>query len=119
LFQGLGHDREVLQPGDQYSTPKTPEGTASFNLTNRILMFLNILPMSLFDGAPTDADEYNLFFEDNFAPFISCLSTDDERIRQLTSTVARKLMVDGAAVLLQRSLEFGTNSFYRNLWRST
>lgn len=74
----------------------------------------------LFDGAPTDPDKYQLFFDENFASFVSCLSTtDDERIRYLISTVARKLMVDGSSILLQRSLELDRRSFPRNFWRSS
>jgi neurofibromin 1 len=104
---------------DQYVILKPLDTLVSMDLTYRILNLLSLRPMILFDGAPDDPAEYEMFFEENFASFVSCLTTSDERIRHLTSTVARKLMVDGSSILLSRSLHLGNNSFYGSFWRST
>ena len=85
----------------------------------RILIFLNLLPLTLFEGAPTGISEHDKFFEENFASFIACLDTDDERTRHLTSSIARKLMSDESVLLLRKSLESGSQDFQRNFWRST
>lgn len=85
----------------------------------RILIFLNLLPLTLFEGAPTDIGEHDEFFEEIFASFVSCLDTDDERTRHLTSSVARKLMSDESVSLLRKSLESGSQNFQKIFWRST
>jgi hypothetical protein len=109
----------VLQYDEHHALLKPHDTRSSLDLTYRILIFLTLLPLTLFDDAPINAEEYEVFFEENFASFVSCLTTDDDRIRYLTSIVARKLMVDGSATLLERSLELGQNGFSRNFWRST
>lgn len=89
----------------------------SVDLTYRILIFLNLVPLTLFEGAPID--EYDNFFEDVLASLVACLETDDERIRYLTSTIARKLMSDGSVFLLRRSLDSGAHLFRTKFWRSS
>jgi neurofibromin 1 len=88
-------------------------------LTYKILILLNLVPLSLFEGASSDIIEYDNFFEDILASLVACLETDDERIRFLTSTIARKLMSDGSAVLLRRSLDSSANNFRTKFWRSS
>jgi neurofibromin 1 len=88
-------------------------------LTYKILILLNLVPLTLFEGAPSDIIEYDNFFDDILASLVACLETDDERIRFLTSTIARKLMSDGSAVLLRRSLDSGANNFRTKFWRSS
>jgi neurofibromin 1 len=77
------------------------------------------VPLTLFEGAPNEIAEYDNFFEDVLASLVACLETDDERIRYLTSTIARKLMSDGSVFLLRRSLDSGANTFRTKFWRSS
>jgi neurofibromin 1 len=91
----------------------------SVDLTYRILIFLNLVPLTLFEGAPTEIVEYDSFFEDVLASLVACLETDDERIRYLSSTIARKLMSDGSVLLLRRSLDSGAHMFRAKFWRSS
>jgi neurofibromin 1 len=91
----------------------------STDLTYKILILLNLVPLTLFEGAPTDSIEYDHFFEDILASLVACLETDDERIRYLTSTIARKLMSDGSIFLLRRSLDSGAQNFRMKFWRSS
>jgi neurofibromin 1 len=88
-------------------------------LTYKILILLNLVPLILFEGAPTDIGEYDNFFEDVLASLVACLETDDERIRYLTSTIARKLMSDGSVFLLRRSVDSGARNFRAKFWRSS
>jgi neurofibromin 1 len=112
-------DRERSHSGDQHALLKAAEISSSSDLTYRILILLNLLPLTLFQGAPTDVSEHDKYFEENFAYFVACLDTDDERVRYLTGSVARKLMSDGSVFLLRKSLESGSQTFQRNFWRST
>lgn len=105
--------------GDQFAIPKLTEALPSTILTFKILVLLNLVPMTLFEGAPADSIEYDKFFEDVLASLVACLETDNERIRHLTSSLARKLMSDGSAVMLRRSLDSGANDFRAKFWTSS
>jgi len=82
-----------------------------------ILLFLDASPLTIFVGAPDNSAEWALFFEEVFKSFIEYLVTDDERIRYLTNSVARKIMTDGA--LGHNSQSAGSESFTKNFWKST
>jgi len=98
---------------------KAAEVLPSTDLTYKILILLNLVPLTLFEGTPTDTVEYDNFFEDVLASLVACLETDDERIRYLTSIIARKLMSDGSVFLLRRSLDSGAHNFRAKFWRSS
>ena len=109
-MKGLSLNRDTSHSGDVPS---------SVDLTYRILIFLNVVPLTLFEGAPSDAMEYDRFFEDVLASLIACLDNDDERIRYLTSIIARKLMSDGSVFLMRRDLNPGSHTFRAKFWRSS
>ena len=78
-----------------------------------------MVPLTLFEGAPTDVVEYDRFFEDVLASLIACLDNDNGRIRYLTSIIARKLMSDGSVFLMRRDLDSGSHTFRAKFWRSS
>lgn len=82
-----------------------------------MLIFLEISPTSQFEDTATDVDAYKKISDDNFAAFIACVGTDDERIRSLTSSVARKFLNDGSTFLLRESLQ--AENFRLTFWERT
>ena len=84
-----------------------------------ILVFLDSSPLTIFYGAPNSGAEWIAFFEDNFASFTTYLITDDERIRYLANTVARKIMTEGSVALWRKSKSLGSRTFKYNFWRTT
>jgi neurofibromin 1 len=84
-----------------------------------ILVFLDASPFALFIGAPNNGPDWILFFEDIFTSFTTYLVTDDERIRYLTSKVARKIMTDGSVTLWRKSKSLGSRTFKYTFWKTT
>jgi neurofibromin 1 len=104
---------------DYAATSKPADTVSATNLTYRTLIFLNIVPLTLFEDAPADTDEYDKFFEDILGPLIACMDTDDERIRYLTSSIARKLMSNGSVFRLQKELDSTPEASRAKFWRSS
>ncbi len=84
-----------------------------------ILVFLDASPLTLFSGAPNNYDDWIVFYEDIFASFTTYLITDDDRIRFLTNTVARKIMTESSVPLWRKSQSLGSRTFKYNFWKST
>jgi neurofibromin 1 len=84
-----------------------------------ILVFLDASPLTLFMGAPNNGADWAHFFEDIFSSFMAYLITDDDRIRCLTHTVARKIMTDTSVSLWRKSQSVGSQTFKQNFWKST
>ena len=106
-------------PDEQYTLLKPLEVTSSTNVIYSILLFLDASPLTLFMGAPNNGADWAHFFEDIFSSFMAYLITDDDRIRYLTNTVARKIMTDTSVALWRKSQSFGSQTFKRNFWKST
>lgn len=84
-----------------------------------ILLFLDASPLTIFIGAPANGAEWTNFYEDTFRSFMGYLVTDNERIRYLTNTVARKIMTEGSVTLWRKSQSLGSETFTYNFWKST
>ncbi|KAL2069744.1 hypothetical protein VTL71DRAFT_14423 [Oculimacula yallundae] len=104
---------------EQYTLLKPLEVASSSNLIYTILLFLDASSLTLFNGAPNFGPEWLLFFEETFATFSTYLATDDERIRSLANTVARKIMTEGTAAFWRKSKNGGSKSFTQNFWKTT
>jgi neurofibromin 1 len=106
-------------PDEQYTLLKPLEITTSSYMISSILVFLDASPLTLFIGAPDSGAEWITFFEDVVASCMTYLVTDNESIRYLANTVARKIMTDGAVALWRKSQILGTGTFKYNFWKST
>ena len=84
-----------------------------------ILLFLDASPLTIFIGAPANGAEWTKFYEDIFRSFMGYLVTDDEKIRYLTNTVARKIMADASVTLWRQSQRLESETFTHNFWKST
>ena len=84
-----------------------------------ILLFLDASPLTIFIGAPDNGAEWTNFYEDIFRSFMGYLVTDNEKIRYLTNTVARKIMTEGSVSLWRKSQSLGSETFAYNFWKST
>jgi len=91
----------------------------STDMIYSILAFLDASPLTLFNGAPNDNDDFILFYEDIFASFTTYLITDDDQIRFLTNAVARKIMTECSGPLLQKGQSLGPRPSKYNFWKST
>ena len=84
-----------------------------------IMLFLDASPLTLLVGAPNDPFDWIQFFETTLTSFLSYLVTDDERIRHMTSTVARKVMTQGTNSMWKRISGAEVGLFRQNFWKST
>ena len=101
---------------DSYPDVEVP---ASPEMIHSILLFLDASPLTIFVGAPDNSAEWTQFFQDVFKSFMGYLVTDDERIRYLTNTVARKIMTKGSVSLWRKRQSVVSASFTHNFWKST
>ncbi|KAG9237075.1 hypothetical protein BJ875DRAFT_533185 [Amylocarpus encephaloides] len=106
-------------PDEQYTILKPLEVTTSSEMIYHILVFLDASPRTLLVGAPENAFDWIQFFEATLSSFIGYLITDDERIRHMTSTVARKLMTEGSISLWNRIQTADIGMFKYNFWKAT
>ncbi|KAH7346669.1 hypothetical protein BKA65DRAFT_282221 [Rhexocercosporidium sp. MPI-PUGE-AT-0058] len=104
---------------EQYTLLKPLENANSADLIYTILLFLDASSLSLFNGAPNFGTEWLVFFEDTFATFSTYLATDDERIRSLANTVARKIMSEGTVSFWRKTRSVGSKPFKYNFWKTT
>jgi hypothetical protein len=88
-------------------------------MTYRCLDFLDVLPVTLFGGAPTDPIEYEVFFQENFAILVGCIVDDDEKVRRMSSSVTRKLLKNGSVFLLHKGASQDSDFVPANFWGST
>ncbi|RAL67207.1 hypothetical protein DID88_007984 [Monilinia fructigena] len=92
---------------------------SSGELVHSMLVFLDVHPMAIFVGLDMTSHNSETTFEDIYAAFMAFLSSDDERIRHLTSAVCRNSLT--AATLSawgNKDFYFSTNAKY-NFWEST
>jgi neurofibromin 1 len=101
---------------DSYPDVEVP---ASSEMIYSVLTFLDASPLTIFVGAPDDGAEWVHFYEDIFKSLMGYLVADDERVRHLTNTVARKLMTDCSISLWRESQSPGSSTFISNFWKST
>lgn len=86
-----------------------------------ILVFLDASPLTLLTGAMEDAFDsgWGEFFEHSLKNFVGYLVGDDDRIRQLTSSVARKLMTEGASLAWEQVQGADSHTFKTSFWKAT
>lgn len=84
-----------------------------------ILVFLDTSPLTLFVGAPSGGPEWQTFFNEIFTSSMKHLIADDERVRHLTNTVARRVMSDGSGNLWKRSQGHSVRMYIQNFWISS
>ncbi|PVH71158.1 hypothetical protein DL98DRAFT_660794 [Cadophora sp. DSE1049] len=104
---------------EQYTLLKPLENANSADLIHSILLFLDASSLTLFNGAPNFGPEWLVFFEETFATFSTYLATDDECIRSLANTVARKIMSEGTLSFWRKSRSVGSKAFKHNFWKTT
>ncbi|KAG4440411.1 hypothetical protein IFR05_004104 [Cadophora sp. M221] len=104
---------------EQYTLLKPLENANSSELLYTILLFLDASSLTLFNGAPNFGPEWLVFFEETFATFSTYLATDDERIRSLANTVARKIMSEGTVSFWRKTRSVGSKPFKYNFWKTT
>lgn len=103
---------------DRYAISKSLDPDTS-ELVYCMLEFLNVSPLTVFDGAPSDPSEWSIFFDDILASFTTFLVSDDSEIANQASAVARMIMTDGSTALWRRSKAIGSSSFKGNFWKSS
>lgn len=84
-----------------------------------ILEFLNASPMTLFQGEPSDPDEGDLFFQNNFESFMACMVVADESIRRLAMGVAPHLFTEKTVSRYGETSRLTTQRFKANFWKLT
>ena len=104
---------------DHYTLLKPLSTSVTSDMTYHILVFLDASPLSLFIGAPEDGAEWVYRFEEVFASLMQYLVADDERIRHLANTVARKVMSEGGVALRRKVHTVSSQAFRLNFWRLT
>ena len=106
--------------GDQPSPRKIADSGSPIAMIRNILDFLDASPMTLFEGAPEDSSEREVFFESNIESFISCMTAADESVRRLAGRVAKKLFADTSVMTLVRaSKRLASPQFKANFWKLT
>jgi neurofibromin 1 len=98
---------------------KPLEVATSSDMMYNILLFLDASPLTLLVGAPHKADEWVKFFEGTLTSVTNYLITDNERIRRMTCTVARKLMTEGTSAIHRRIDESEAEIFKRTFWKTS
>ncbi|KAI5862275.1 GTPase [Durotheca rogersii] len=107
--------------GDRHSKRKASETSASTSLLIcNTLNFLDASPTTLFDCAPSDPAEASQFYKEIFESFASCLVTANDTVRDLASSVAKKLLApDGIIPSLRKSELLDSHSFSIKFWKLT
>lgn len=84
-----------------------------------ILEFLNASPMTLFQGEPSDPDDRDKFFQDNFESFMACMVVADESVRRLAIGVAPHLFTEDTVARYCGTSQLATKRFKTTFWKLT
>ncbi|KAM3065146.1 Ras GTPase activating protein ira2 [Clarireedia jacksonii] len=88
-------------------------------MVHSVLVFLDSCPLALFGGLSMQTESGETAFEDIFAAFMVFLTSDDERIRALTSAVSRGTLTE-ATIFAWRMDNYSVSSALKfNFWNST
>jgi neurofibromin 1 len=104
---------------EPYPILKPLEVATSSDMIYNILLFLDASPLTLLAGAPDNTDDWVKFFESTLTSFLIYLVTDDEQIRHMTCTVARKLMTEGTTAIYHRVEIAEMKVFKQTFWRTS
>ena len=104
------------EPGS--SQRRAVETPSSINMICNILHFLDASPMTLFEGPPSEDDDRNRFYLENFSSIVSCVVAANESIRRLAAGVARRLFREGMILKTLRGFRgLDSAEFKTNFWR--
>lgn len=92
---------------------------ASGEMVHGVLVFLESCPLALFGGLTLQTEPGENAFEDIFAAFMVFLTSDDERIRALTSAVSRETLREGTAFAWRMDNYSVSSALKFNFWNST
>lgn len=105
-------------PVEQYTLHKPTEKAAS-DIIFSVLTFLEASPLTLRAGIPAGSAAWYHNVEVIIDSLVFYLVSDDDRIRNLACTVARKLLVNGARAFDLRSDNFDLRAYRHTFWKST
>ncbi|RDW66243.1 hypothetical protein BP6252_09878 [Coleophoma cylindrospora] len=106
-------------PDEHYTLLKPLESVPSTDLIYNILLFLDASPLTLFEGAPTEDADWDQFFDELCQTFTKYLMTEDEQVRDITSSVVRRLMSVGGITQWRAEEMHGYDLMRTNFWRSS
>jgi neurofibromin 1 len=92
---------------------------ASGEMVHSVLVFLDACPLALFGGISMQMETGENAFEDIFAAFMVFLTSDDERIRALTSAVSRGTLTEGTTFAWRMNNYSVSSALKFNFWNST
>lgn len=84
-----------------------------------MLKFLDVYPLAIFAGLKFDPHEADTAFEDVYAAFMAFSTSDDERIRTLTSEVSRNTLTVATMSAWQSKDNPFTVNVKFSFWEST
>ncbi|KAG9243047.1 hypothetical protein BJ878DRAFT_481460 [Calycina marina] len=107
-------------PSQEYTLLKPLDHAAPPELIYNILLFLDSSPLSVFLGAPVSTSAHWDQLQDGLkATFITCLTSGDEKLRNLTSKVIRKLAVEGTLAIWRSNEHRMPEELKTRIWKST
>lgn len=80
---------------------------------------MKLRPVTYFENAPQDPSQYDKFTDTSFNDFVSCLSTNESRIRTKAGVVAKGILADQVLAQWKDSLKAGNAGFDVRFWQTT
>ncbi|ATZ56616.1 hypothetical protein BCIN_13g04520 [Botrytis cinerea B05.10] len=93
--------------------------SSSGELVYSMLVFLDVYPMALFVGMDLGSRHNDTAFEDVYAALMAFLTSEDEKIRILTSEVCRSSLTEATMSAWQKRDYKFTNAAKFHFWEST
>ncbi|KAK6598855.1 GTPase-activator protein for Ras-like GTPase [Botrytis cinerea] len=93
--------------------------SSSGELVYSMLVFLDVYPMALFVGMDLGSRHNDTAFEDVYAALMAFLTSEDEKIRILTSEVCRSSLTEATMSAWQKKDYKFTNAAKFHFWEST
>lgn len=93
--------------------------SSSGELVYSMLVFLDVYPMALFIGLDLASHNNDAAFEDVYAALMAFLTSEDEKIRLLTSEVCRSSLTEATMSAWRRKDYKFSNTAKFNFWEST
>ncbi|KAI3341615.1 GTPase [Ustulina deusta] len=101
--------------------PSTADArTANGIVICNILKFLNASPLSLFESTSPDAKNSDLFYEEIYESFVSCLVTANDTVRTLSRPLAQHILpTNGLLASVRQATPLDSDSFKLRFWKLT
>lgn len=97
----------------------SPSHEISPDLLYSVLELLKVRSTMLFMEAPSRPDELHKFFDEHSTSLVACVASNDERTRQMASSVAQALLEEDNVIDLQQSWKTGISLFHTYFWKAT